>query len=66
MIVKVEIYTQYADGEIELEEEYEDEVKTEAEAKKTIDDYIRNTAWYGSYVIGYIDGRVVKRKSVED
>lgn len=63
--MKVEIYTQYSDGEIELEEEYCDEFITEQEARNEIQDYINNVAWYGSYVIAYINGKVVKRKSIE-
>lgn len=63
--LKVEIYTQYEGGEIELEEEYEDEFNTEQEARNEIQDYIKNVAWYGSYVIAYINGTVVKRKSIE-
>lgn len=63
--LKVEIYTQYEGGEIELEEEYEDEFNTEQEARKEIENYINDVAWYGSYVIAYLDGKVVKRKSIE-
>lgn len=63
--LKVEIYTQYEDGEIEFEEEYEDEVNTEQEARKEIENYINNVAWYGSYVKAYINNKLVKTKSIE-
>lgn len=63
--LKVEIYTQYEGGEIELEEEYEDEFNTEQEARKEIENYINNVAWYGSYVKAYINNKLVKTKSIE-
>ena len=63
--LKVEIYTQYEGGEIELEEEYEDEFNTEQEARKEIENYINNMAWYGSYVKAYINNKLVKTKSIE-
>lgn len=63
--LKVEIYTQYDGGEIELEEEYEDEFNTEQEARKEIENYINNVAWYGSYVKAYINNKLVKTKSIE-
>ena len=63
--LKVEIYTQYEGGEIELEEEYEDEFNTEQEARKEIENYINTVAWYGSYVKAYINNKLVKTKSIE-
>lgn len=63
--LKVEIYTQYEGGEIELEEKYEDEFNTEQEARKEIENYINNVAWYGSYVKAYINNKLVKTKSIE-
>ena len=63
--VKVEIYTQYEGGEIELEEEYRDGFITEQEARIEIENYINDVAWYGSYVRAYINDKLVKAITIK-
>ncbi len=63
--VKVEVYTQYENGEIELEETYGDECNTEQEARIEIENCINDVAWYGSYVKAYINNKLVIEKSIE-
>ena len=64
MTYRVEVYTQYSDGEIELEEEYEGEVDSMREAKNETEQLFYN-AWYGSYVKVYIDGNLMYARTRE-
>lgn len=63
--LEIKIYTQYEDGEIELEDKYEDEVNTEQEARIEIENYINDVAWYGSYVRAYINDKLVKAITIK-
>lgn len=63
--IRVEIYSQFEGGEIELEEYYQEEFKTEEEARKEIENYINTVAWYGSYVRAYINDKLVKAITIK-